>query len=123
MRYFIMNPITTALLLFTGQSARSQGDYAELEWAIAKIEKLGGQVELEGKGPGKPVIKVDLSGSKVADADLEILKRLTQIRSLILRHLNITEAGTKHLKGLTALEFSIGSLKTYLALLTFTATT
>jgi Leucine-rich repeat (LRR) protein len=105
MHYFTMSTLAAAVLLFTGPSAWAQGDNAEQERAIARIENLGGKVELDEQRPGKPVIKVDLRRTKITDADLEILKGLTQLRSLNLRSLgSITDAGTKHLKGLTALE-------------------
>ena len=97
--------VTAALLLFTGPSAWAQGDNAEQERAIAKVEKLGGKVELDEQRPGKPVIKVDLRRTKATDADLEILKAFTQVRGLNLgSSLGVTDAGMKHLKGLTALE-------------------
>ena len=44
--------------------------------AIAEIEKLGGKVTRDEKSPGKPVIEVDLSDSKVTDAGLERLDRV-----------------------------------------------
>ncbi len=50
--------VTAALLLFTGPSAWAQGDNAEQERAIAKVEKLGGKVELDEQRPGKPVINL-----------------------------------------------------------------
>jgi len=99
-----LGKIVTALLLFTAPSMRAQGDNAEQERAIARIEKLGGKFELDEKRPGKPVIKVDLRRTKVTDADLEILKGFTQLRSLNLHNLGVTDAGTKQLEGLTALE-------------------
>ena len=105
MHYFTMSTLAAALLLVPGASASAQGDNAEQERAIARIEKLGGKFELDEKRPGKPVIKVDLYRTKVTDADLEILKAFTQVRSLNLRSLGgVTDAGMKHLKGLTALE-------------------
>ena len=104
MHYFTMSTLAAAVLLFTGPSAWAQGDNAEQERAIARIENLGGKVELDEQRPGKPVIKVDLRRTKVTDADLEILKAFTQVRSLNLGSLGVTDAGMKHLKGLTALE-------------------
>ena len=84
MRYFTMSTLAAALLLVPGPSVRAQGDNAEQERAIARIEKLGGKVELDEQRPGKPVIKVDLRQTKVTDADLQILKAFTQVRSLNL---------------------------------------
>ena len=76
MHYFTMSTLAAALLLVPGPSASAQGDNAEQERAIARIEKLGGKFELDEKRPGKPLIKVDLRQTKVTDADLEILKGL-----------------------------------------------
>ena len=97
------------------------------EQAIAAIKKLGGKVTIDEKSPNKPVIKVDLSHSKVTDkglielselfklqslnlsgtnitdAGLEQLKKLTKLQTLDLRNTNITDAGLKHLKRLTKL--------------------
>src|ERR1041385_7776219 len=101
MHYFTMSTLAAALLLFTGLSGRAQDDNAEQEQAIARIEKLGGKFELDEKRPGKPLIKVDLYRTKVANTDLEILKGFTQLRSLSLRSLGgVTDAGMKQLKGL-----------------------
>ena len=45
------------------------------EAAVERIQKLGGKVTRDDKLPGKPVIGVDLWGSKVKHADLkELLK-------------------------------------------------
>ena len=60
MHYFTMSTLAAALLLVPGPSASAQGDNAEQERAIARIEKLGGKFELDDKRPDKPVIKVDL---------------------------------------------------------------
>src|ERR1043166_211196 len=97
MYYFTMSTLAAALLLFTRSSACAAGDNAEQDRAIAKIENLGGKVELDEKRPGKPVIKVDLRRTKVTDGDLEILKGFTHLRSLNLRSLlGVTDAGMKH---------------------------
>jgi len=42
---------------------------------------------VDDKSPDKPVIKVDLRRTRVTDADLEILKGFTRLRTL---HLNGT---------------------------------
>ena len=69
MHYFTMSTLAAALLLVPGPSASAQGDNAEQERAIARIEKLGGKFELDEKRPGKPLIKVDLRQTKVTDAE------------------------------------------------------
>lgn len=99
-----MMTLTAGLLLLTAPSIWAQDLDPEREQTIARIAKLGGKFELDEQRPGKPVIKVDLRRTKVTDADLEILKGFTQLRSLNLGSLGVTDAGMKHLKGLTALE-------------------
>ena len=49
--------------------------------AIAAIEKLGGEVTLDEKKPGKPVFSVNLFFTKVADAGLVHLKGLTKLQT------------------------------------------
>jgi cytochrome c peroxidase len=110
-------------------SAATQDQNTEREQIIAKIEKLGGKVEVDDKSPGKPVITVNLHGTKVTDDDLkhfkalpqlqklnlgwtqigdaglEHLKDLTKLQRLVLDNTKVTDAGVKHLKGLTDLEY------------------
>ena len=73
------------------------------EQAIAAIKKLGGKATIDEKSPNKPVIKVDLSHSKVTDKGLIELSELFKLQSLNLSGTNITDAGLKHLKRLTKL--------------------
>jgi internalin A len=44
--------------------------------AVKAVEKLGGKVTVDDKQPGKPVVGVELSGTKVTDAALKELKEL-----------------------------------------------
>jgi hypothetical protein len=70
---------------------------------IAEIQKLGGTVAIDQRSPGKPIVWLVLSGTKVTDVGLEHLKGLTQLQSLNLRGTKVTDAGLVHLKGLTQL--------------------
>jgi len=72
--------------------------------AIAEIVKLGGKVTFDEKSPGKPVIYLDFSESKVTDAGLAHLKQLPTLKSLNLRGTKITDAGLANLKGLRQLQ-------------------
>ena len=71
------------------------------EEVIAAIKKLGGQVKVDNN---KAVVEVRLVGFEVADAGLEHLKGLTNLKTLYLNSTNVTDAGLKHLKGLTTLQ-------------------
>jgi hypothetical protein len=70
------------------------------EPAVAAINKLGGRVTLDEEKPGKPVIGVDLTATKITDCGLVHLKGLTKLRLLFLTKTKITDSGLVHLKGL-----------------------
>src|SRR5438132_7218776 len=77
--------------------------------AVKAVENLGGKVTRDDKLPGKPVIAVNLYGTKVTDAGLKELKHLKQLTSLNLACTQVTAAGLKelkHLKQLTSLKLS-----------------
>ena len=75
---------------------------AEDRRAAAKIEELGGKVELNAKGE---VVKIDLNNAKITDADLKLLERFTELEWLDLRVTPITDEGVAHLSGLRKLKF------------------
>jgi hypothetical protein len=66
--------------------------------ALANIQKKGGTFERDPRLEGEPVVKVDLAAKAVGDADLEALKPLAQLNSLILRGTKITDLGLAILK-------------------------
>ena len=75
------------------------------EEAVAALLTIGGVVEVDETKPGRPVVKVDLHGTKVTDADLALLGPLTELRHLDLRLTEIGDLGVMHLKGLKQLRF------------------
>jgi hypothetical protein len=99
-----MNTLIAALLLICGPRVCAQSRNSEQERAIARIEKLGGKVEVDDTSPGKPVIRVDLHGTKATDDDLKQLKALTQLQKLNLGWTEVGDAGLEQLKGLTKLQ-------------------
>jgi len=76
----------------------------EQEKTISEIQNSGGKVIIDEKSPDKPVIGVDLYGTKVTDNELEQLKELTQLQTLALLGNQVTDAGVQHLIGLTQLQ-------------------
>ena len=66
--------------------------------AIAAIKKLGGKVTFAEKKPGKPVISVYLTATKVTDAGLVHLKGLSKLQMLSLSYTKVTDAGVKKLQ-------------------------
>ena len=66
--------------------------------AVRTILDLGGAVSVATKRPGMPVVKVDLSGTKITDAGLKVLKELKELRELDLNGTQVTDAGVKELK-------------------------
>src|SRR5437870_178159 len=90
-------------LLLACLSGAARADEAS---AVKAVEKLGGKVTRDDKLPGKPVIGVNLGGTKVTDADLKELKDLKHLTSLNLGWAKVTDVGLKelkHLKQLTTL--------------------
>jgi hypothetical protein len=73
---------------------------------VAEVTRLGGKVELDETAPGKPIVKIDLHGTKITDGDLAFLNRsgLQELRYLDLRLTQIGDAGAVHLKNLTGLQ-------------------
>jgi len=65
---------------------------------IAEVERLGGKVEVDETS--KQIVKIDLHGTKITDADLVFLGDVKEIRTLDLRLTHIGDAGVEHLKNL-----------------------
>jgi hypothetical protein len=71
--------------------------------AVAMVVRLGGRFERDAEADGKPVTKIDLTGAKVLDADLQALAGLEELRTLYLIGAKVTDAGLKELAGLKQL--------------------
>ena len=95
-----------AVMLLACLSGAAWADEAS---AVKAVEKLGGKVTRDDKLPGKPVIGVNLAGTKVTDAGLKELADLKQLTTLGLDSTQVTDAGLKeltHLKQLTLLDLN-----------------
>jgi CubicO group peptidase (beta-lactamase class C family) len=77
---------------------------ADVEEVVSAIQKLGGKLERDEKGPGKPVIVVNLGLTEVKDAELGPLDGLASVKKLTLNDTPITDAALDHLKDLAGLE-------------------
>ncbi len=109
-----MLPVLLLMVVGTpGDSAEPGKGKEALEenlFVVAEIRSLKGEVVFDTKSPGKPVVSISVSHTRVTDALLGRLKRLTSLQSLSLDYAQITDAGLEHLKGLTNLrELSLGN--------------
>jgi hypothetical protein len=68
------------------------------------IEKLGGSADYDDELGGKPVVAITLTGQKVKDADLALLKSFPMLRRLDLSGSLVTSAGLDQLAGMPALQ-------------------
>lgn len=75
------------------------------ETALEMVARLGGTAISNQFLPGNPVIRIDLHGTAVTDADLALLAPLTELQVLDLRLTQVTDAGIAHLAGLQELQF------------------
>jgi hypothetical protein len=93
--------LATVLLLCCPTADANQ---ASRDKVMAEVQRLGGSVEFDQTQKDKPIMKVDLHGTKVTDADLAILKDLKELRILDLRLTHIGDAGVANLKNLKKLQ-------------------
>ena len=75
-RTLMRTMLVGAVMLLACLSGAARADEAS---AVKAVENLGGKVTRDDKLPGKPVIGVNLPGTKVTDAGLKELKHLKQL--------------------------------------------
>jgi len=78
--------------------ASCQSPAAREEKAVKAIEALGGLMIRDERLPGRPVVEVNLGGTKVTDSGLKDLKELKDLQFLCLAGTKISDAGLKDLK-------------------------
>ena len=89
--------VSFALVAMLGLGSPARADEAE-DKAVAFVKKLGGSVDRDEKAPGKPVVEVFLSNTKVTDAGLKELAALKSLTDLNLSNTKVTDAGLKELQ-------------------------
>jgi Protein kinase domain/Leucine Rich repeat len=71
--------------------------------ALRAVQQIGGKVRRDEKAPGKPIISVNLAGTKATDADLPRVIAFEQLRSLDLDRTLVTDTGLEFLARRTQL--------------------
>jgi internalin A len=94
--------LSVAFALLLTERASADEDDAKAEKAI---KALGGRVERNSDAPGKPIVRVYLTGKQVTDVGLKELAGLKNLQTLDLRHTKVTDAGLKEIAGLKSLQF------------------
>jgi hypothetical protein len=73
---------------------------------LARLDTLGGTVEVDETRPDRPIVAVDLHGSSARDEEMRLLGDLPDLRQLNLAATAVTDAGLvyvaqlRHLRGL-----------------------
>src|SRR5260370_24894002 len=86
-----------AVVILSGAARDDEAD------GVKVIQKLGGKITRDDKQTGKPVVEVNLIGTKVTDADLKELKELKQLKALHIHSTQVTGVGFSELKELKQL--------------------
>jgi hypothetical protein len=88
-----------ALLALTS-TARGQLNSEGRDRMLDTIRQLGGQVLIDEKSPGQPILRVDLNGPRVTDAVVAPLRGFSFLRTLFLCETKVTDAGLVNLRDL-----------------------
>src|SRR5436190_23324002 len=98
-------PAGIVFALLGAAPAPARGDEPENKAvkAVRTVEKLGGKVYWDKKGPGQPVTGVYLSYKNATDDDLKDFPALEHLSDLSVAGTGITDAGIKHLLGCKSL--------------------
>ena len=100
----MLRHIVLLVLLAVCLTGCGQTQAVREERAVNAILKLDGKVTRDETLPGRPVVLVDLCGTKITDAGLKDLKELKGLQTLFLCETKITDAGLKDLKELKELK-------------------
>jgi hypothetical protein len=98
--------LVLSLILISTETEAKTG--SAREHLIAEVSRLGGKVEFDENVSSRPIIKIDLHGTEVTDAELAFLdhakKDLKELRYLDLRLTKIGDEGVGMIKNLTGLQ-------------------
>ena len=72
--------------------------------ALEAVMKLDGTVSRDEKAPGKPVVEVQFTNTKVTAANLKLLANFKSLQIMRLVGTDVTDEGLKHLAGLKGLQ-------------------
>ena len=100
--------MTTAALL--GLFLATLAVQADEAAAIQAVQKNLGTVTMDESLPGKPVVVVDMHGSKVFDSALKDLKAFKSLQKLNLDLARVTDAGMKDLKELKSMQVTLPTM-------------
>jgi len=67
--------------------------------AIAAVERLGGEVRIDGEKPSQPVWSVDFQGSAITAQDLRLLSSFPDLETLNLVDTPLDDEGLQHVAG------------------------
>jgi hypothetical protein len=91
-----------------GPTSSRAGSISSRERLITEVTRLGGKVEFDETLANRPIVKVDLHGTQVTDAELGFLeagkKDLNNLRYLDLRLTKIGDKGVARLKNLKSIQ-------------------
>ena len=96
--------VSIVLVILSGPGCSHRARYEKQQAAIAKVEKLGGSVQIDKENPESPALTVCLMDTKVSDAELGFLKDLNGLETLDLRWTKINGRGLIHLKDMMSLK-------------------
>jgi len=82
MRNEIIVIVSIVLVILSGLRCNHRLPYERQQAAIAKVEKLGGSVQIDKENPQSPALTVSLMDCKVSDAELGFLKDLNGLETL-----------------------------------------
>ncbi|HEV7746243.1 MAG TPA: hypothetical protein VGO56_14680 [Pyrinomonadaceae bacterium] len=101
-----MLPLLFLALLSTETAKANSGSARDR--VIAEVTRLGGKIEFDEARSNRPIVKIDLHGTNVTDAELAFLvhekQGLKELRYLDLRLTKISDQGVANLKNLISLE-------------------